>query len=115
VLAVGISSGAALGTAVDTPDPTVFVETAGRLFRLPFDEETRQTSPTSGDEGDGLGHSELVGCKASLSLPDTGIRLKSGQKLGDAYLQANLPTVRRRLYQSSVRRALVPNEAFPAQ
>jgi hypothetical protein len=44
---------------------------------------------------------------------EIGVRLKSGQKLGEAYLQANLPTVRRRLYQKSVRLALLLNEAFP--
>jgi hypothetical protein len=44
-----------------------------------------------------------------------GMRLKSGQQLGDAYayLEANLPVVRQRLYQASVRLALVLNEALP--
>jgi hypothetical protein len=40
------------------------------------------------------------------------MRLKSRQKLGDAYLNANMRFVRRRLYQGSVRLAMVLNDAF---
>jgi hypothetical protein len=43
--------------------------------------------------------------------PD-GERLKSGQKLSDAYLNANLPVLRRRLHLAGVRLAFVLNEAF---
>jgi hypothetical protein len=57
----------------------------------------------------------ILAARQAYQVPETGMRLKSGQKLGDAYLQANLPTVRRRLYQGSVRLALVLNEAFPEQ
>jgi hypothetical protein len=46
-------------------------------------------------------------------VPETGERLKSGQKLSDAYLNANLPVVRRRLYQAGVRLAMVLNDALP--
>jgi hypothetical protein len=38
--------------------------------------------------------------------------MKSGQKLGDSYVKANLPVVRQRLYRGSVRLAMVLNEAF---
>ena len=51
--------------------------------------------------------------RQAYQLPETGIRLKSGQKLGESYLNASLPIVRNRLYQSSVRLALVLNNAFP--
>jgi hypothetical protein len=45
-------------------------------------------------------------------VPETGERFKPGQKLSGAYLNANLPLVRRRLYQAGVRLARVLNEAF---
>jgi hypothetical protein len=46
-------------------------------------------------------------------VPETGERLESGQKLSGAYVKANLPVVRRRLYQASVRLAMVLNGTFP--
>ena len=55
----------------------------------------------------------LLAAKAAYQVPVTGTRLKPGQKLGDAYLNANLPVVRRRLYQGGVRLAMVLSEAFP--
>ena len=54
----------------------------------------------------------LLAARQAYQVPETGKRLKSGQKLGDAYLDANLPVVRRRLYQGGVRLAMVLNEAF---
>ena len=54
----------------------------------------------------------LLAARQAYQVPETGKRLKSGQKLGDAYLNANLPVVRRRLYQGGVRLAMVLNEAF---
>jgi hypothetical protein len=45
-------------------------------------------------------------------VPEPGERLKSGQKLCDAYLNANLPVVRRRLYLAGVRLANVINDTF---
>jgi nuclease S1 len=57
----------------------------------------------------------LLAARQAYQVPETGLRLRAGQKLGDAYLQANLPVVRRRLYQGGVRLAMVPNEAFPAE
>jgi S1/P1 Nuclease len=38
--------------------------------------------------------------------------MKSGQKLGDAYVTANMPVVRQRLYRAGVRLALVLNETL---
>ena len=54
----------------------------------------------------------LLAARAAYDVPETGQRLKPGQKLGDAYVAANLPVVRRRLYQASVRLAMLLNEAF---
>jgi nuclease S1 len=51
--------------------------------------------------------------RAAYVVPETGKRLKSGQRLDDAYLNTHLPVVRRRLYQASIRLALVLNEVFP--
>jgi hypothetical protein len=51
--------------------------------------------------------------RAAYVVPETGKRLKSGQKLADVYLNIHLPVVRRRLYQASIRLALVLNEVFP--
>ena len=55
----------------------------------------------------------LLAARAAYQVPETGMRIKSGQKLADAYQEANLPVVRRRLFQAGVRLALVLNEAFP--
>jgi S1/P1 Nuclease len=54
----------------------------------------------------------LLAKRQAYQVPETGMRLKSGQKLGSTYLEANLPAVRRRLYQGSARLAIVLNEAF---
>jgi hypothetical protein len=40
------------------------------------------------------------------------MRLKSGQRLGDAYRKADLPTLRRRFYRYGVRLAPVLNQVF---
>ena len=40
----------------------------------------------------------------------TGQRIKPGAKLGDAYLEANLPVAKRRLYEAGARLAWVLNE-----
>jgi nuclease S1 len=39
----------------------------------------------------------LLAARQAYQVPETGMRLKPGQKLADAYLEANLPVVRRRL------------------
>ncbi len=57
----------------------------------------------------------LLLAKAAYQVPETGKRLKSGQKLGDAYLNIHLPVARKRLYQASIRLAMVLNETFPEQ
>jgi hypothetical protein len=57
----------------------------------------------------------LLLAKAAYQVPETGKRLKSGQKLGDAYLNTHLPVVRKRLYQASIRLAIVLNGIFPEQ
>jgi len=54
----------------------------------------------------------LLAAREAYKVPDTGLRLKSGQKLSDAYVNTSLPVVRRRLYQAGVRLAMVLNETF---
>ena len=54
----------------------------------------------------------LLAAREAYRVPETGLGLKPGEKLTDAYLKANLPAVRRRLYQAGVRLAIVLNEAF---
>ena len=54
----------------------------------------------------------LLAARQAYQVPETGKRLKSGQKLSDEYLDANLPVVRRRLYEAGMRLALVLNQAF---
>jgi hypothetical protein len=44
--------------------------------------------------------------------PQTGGRIKPGQKLGALYFDEQLPVVRHRLYQAGVRLAMVLNECF---
>jgi nuclease S1 len=46
----------------------------------------------------------LLAARQAYQIPETGKRLKSGQKLGDAYAKTNLPVVRERLYQPGVSR-----------
>jgi hypothetical protein len=55
----------------------------------------------------------LLAARHAYEVPETGKRLKPGQMLGDAYLEANLPVVRSRLFEAGVRLAWVLNEAFP--
>jgi nuclease S1 len=57
----------------------------------------------------------LLAARQAYQDPATGKRLKSGQKLGDAYVAANLPVVRERLYRGAVRLGLVLNEAFGSE
>jgi S1/P1 nuclease len=54
----------------------------------------------------------LLDAREAHRVPETGLWLKSGQKLSAAYLNANLPVVRRRLYQAGVRLATVLNETL---
>jgi S1/P1 Nuclease len=57
----------------------------------------------------------LLAARQAYQVPETGVRLKSGQKLADAYLEANVPVVRRRLHQVGVSLAWVLNQAFSAE
>jgi nuclease S1 len=57
----------------------------------------------------------LLVARQAYQVPETGARMKSGQKLGDSYVKANLPVVRQRLYRGSVRLAMILNEAFAAE
>jgi hypothetical protein len=57
----------------------------------------------------------LLAARQAYVVPETGKRLKSGQKLGDAYFDANLPVLRQRLYLASVRLAMVLNQAFATE
>jgi nuclease S1 len=54
----------------------------------------------------------LLAAREAYKVPESGLRLKSGQKPSDAYLNANLPIVRRRLYQAGVRLAMVLNDSW---
>ena len=55
----------------------------------------------------------LVAVHQAYQDPATGKRLRPGQKLANAYLEANLPVVHQRLYQAGVRLAWVLIGAFP--
>jgi nuclease S1 len=55
----------------------------------------------------------LLAARQAYEDPVTGKRIKSGTKLADAYQEANLSVVRRRLDQGGVRLAIVLNEVFP--
>jgi S1/P1 Nuclease len=54
----------------------------------------------------------LLAAREAYREPATGERIKSGQKLSDAYLKLHLPVVRRRLYQGGMRLVWVLKEAF---
>jgi hypothetical protein len=55
----------------------------------------------------------LLAAREAYQMPEAGKWLKPGQKLGNAYVEANLPVVRQRMYRAGVRLAMVLNEAFP--
>ena len=57
----------------------------------------------------------LLAARQAYQVPETGKRLKPGQKLSDPYLKANLPVLRGRLFVAGVRLARVLNETFPAR
>jgi len=52
----------------------------------------------------------LLAARQAYQVPETGKRLKPGQKLGGAYFDANLRVVREQLYRGGVRLATVLNE-----
>ncbi len=55
----------------------------------------------------------LLAARAAYQVPESGMRIKPGQKLADAYQEASLPVVRRRLYQAGVRLALRAERGVP--
>jgi hypothetical protein len=54
----------------------------------------------------------LWAAREAYQDPTTGMRIKSGAKLGDQYFNKNLPVARARLYQAGGRLAAVLNECF---
>jgi hypothetical protein len=61
------------------------------------------------------GTESLLAARQAYPVPESAKMLEPGQKLAYAYLEANLPMVRRRLYLAGVRLAWVLNEAFPVK
>jgi hypothetical protein len=57
----------------------------------------------------------LLAARGAYQDPATGMRIRPGARLGDAYQDAHLPTVRRRLYQAGVRLATVLNGVWPEE
>jgi hypothetical protein len=57
----------------------------------------------------------LLAARGAYQDPTTGMRIRPGTRLGDAYQETNLPTVRRRLYQGGVRLATVLNGVWPEE
>jgi hypothetical protein len=57
----------------------------------------------------------LLAAREAYQDPQTGKRIKSGTKLGDAYQAKNLPVARQRLAQTGMRLAWVLNEAFKSE
>jgi hypothetical protein len=55
----------------------------------------------------------LLAARGAYVMPETGALIKPGRKLGDEYQAANLPVVRRRLFEGGVRLAMVLNEVWP--
>ncbi len=53
----------------------------------------------------------LLAARQAYVMPETGKRLRPGQKLGEQYHEQNIPVVRQRLYQAGVRLAWVLNDA----
>jgi hypothetical protein len=71
-------------------------------------------SPDNSTEGtvEDWATESLLAAREAYQEPMTGVRIKSGTKLGDAYQKKNLPVVRERLALAGVRLAKVLNEAF---
>jgi hypothetical protein len=54
----------------------------------------------------------LLAAKEAYKVPGADRQVKKGEKLGTAYVDANLPVVRLRLYQAGIRLAMVLNAVF---
>jgi nuclease S1 len=92
-----------------SPGPMCSATNRGRLASLAMP-EVRQAAMRGTVEA--WATESLLAAREAYKVPEAGLRLKSGQKLSDAYLDANLPVVRRRLYQASVRLATVRNDSW---
>jgi hypothetical protein len=57
----------------------------------------------------------LVAARGAYQDPTTGMRIKPGQRLAEAYQDATLPVVRLRLYQGGMRLASVLNVVWPEE
>ena len=57
----------------------------------------------------------LLAARGAYQDPTTGMLIEPGQRLADAYQAANLPVVRRRIYQGGIRLARLLNEVWPAE
>jgi hypothetical protein len=80
---------------------------------MPMDTPASRANAMAGTIEDWATESLLAAREAYQDLA-TGMRLKPGTKLAEAYQEANLPVVRRRLYQAGIRLAMVLNEVWPA-
>ncbi len=56
----------------------------------------------------------VLASREAYQAPATGLRMKPGTMLGDAYQAKSLPVAKERLYWASVRMAMVLNETWPA-
>jgi hypothetical protein len=54
----------------------------------------------------------LLSPRHAHQVPETGLRLEPGQKLGESYQASSLPVVCRRFSQAGLRLAMVLNDAF---
>jgi hypothetical protein len=79
---------------------------------IAMDTEEARTKVMGGTVEDWATESLLL-ARAAYKDPATGQKIKSGQKLGEAYQVANLPIARQRLYRAGIRLAIVLNEEFP--
>jgi hypothetical protein len=67
------------------------------LSQVRLDSPEARAVPMKGSIEDWASES-LLAARQAYPVPETGNRLKSGQKLGDAYVEANLPVARQRLH-----------------
>jgi hypothetical protein len=55
----------------------------------------------------------LRAARRAYQGPVTGMRIRPGAKLGDAYVEASMPVVRERLYRAGIRLATLLNKVWP--
>jgi nuclease S1 len=105
------------GTNMHALWDTGMIERVSKSENVWLDDLTKLDTPEARQEAmkgtvEDWATESLLAVRQAYQVPETGLRLKSGQKLGDTYVNANMPVVRRRLYQEGVRLATVLNEAF---